>query len=61
MAIDTLLNALVAQGQVEGSAAAAIRPDLNRAYSAVRDPNAYRPAEFRASIQRIASAVRSLR
>lgn len=61
MAIDTLLNALVAQGQVEGSSAAAIRPDLNRAYAAVRDPNAYRPADFRASIQRIASAVRSLR
>ena len=61
MAIDTLLNALVAQGQVEGSAAAAIRPDINRAYRAVRDPNAYRPAEFKESIQHIASAVRSLR
>ena len=61
MAIDTLLNALVAQGQVEPGAAAAIRPEINRAYRAVRDPNAYRPAEFHDSIQHIASAVRSLR
>lgn len=61
MAIDTLLNALVAQQQVDAGTAAAIRPDISRAYRAVRDPNAYRPAEFRESIQRIAVAVRSLR
>jgi hypothetical protein len=61
MGIDTLLNALVAQGQVSPGAAAAIRPDIDRAYRAVHDPNAYRPAEFRDSIQHIASAVRSLR
>ena len=61
MAIDTLLNALVAQQQVSAGAAAAIRPEINRAYRAVRDPNAYRPAEFHDSIQHIASAVRSLR
>jgi hypothetical protein len=61
MAIDTLLNAMVAEQQVSASAAAAIRPDLNRAYRAVRDPNAYRPAEFHESIQHIAAAVRSLR
>jgi hypothetical protein len=61
MAIDTLLNALVAQQQVSSSAAAAIRPEINRAYRAVRDPNGYRPAEFRDSIQHIAVAVRSLR
>jgi hypothetical protein len=61
MAIDTLLNALVAQGEVSSGAASAIRPDIDRAYRAVRDPNAYRPAEFRESIMRIASAVRSLR
>jgi hypothetical protein len=60
MAIDTLLNALVAQQQVDAGAAAAMRPDINRAYRAVKDPNAYRPAEFRESIQHIASAVRSL-
>jgi hypothetical protein len=61
MAIDTLLNALVAQGQVEPGAAAAIRPQIDRAYRAVRDPNAYRPAEFHDSIVHIASSVRSLR
>jgi hypothetical protein len=61
MAIDTLLNAMVAEQQVSASAAAAIRPDINRAYRAVRDPNAYRPAEFHESIQHIAAAVRSLR
>jgi hypothetical protein len=61
MAIDTLLNALVAQGEVGAGTAAAIRPDIDRAYRSVRDPNAYRPAEFRESIARIASAVRSLR
>ena len=61
MAIDTLLNALTDAHQVEAASAAAIRPDINRAYRAVRDPNAYHPAEFRESIQHIASAVRSLR
>ena len=61
MAMDTLLNAMVAQGQVNASAAAAIRPDLDKAYRAVRDPNAYRPAEFRETVARIASAIRSLR
>jgi Cytochrome c554 and c-prime len=60
MAIDTLLNALVDAHQVDVSTAAAMRPDIDRAYHAVLDPNAYRPAEFRASIQRIASTVGSL-
>ncbi|HEY5072272.1 MAG TPA: multiheme c-type cytochrome [Caulobacteraceae bacterium] len=61
MAIDTLLSALVAAGQVDSVSVQAIRPDINRAYAAVRDPNAYRPGEFHESLQRVATAVRSLR
>ena len=60
MAADTLLSALVEAGQVDGVKARAIRPDLDRAYSAVRDPNTFRPGEFRQSLQRVALAVRSL-
>jgi hypothetical protein len=61
MAIDTLLNALVAEGQIEGGRAASLRPDIDRAYRAVNDPNAYRPAEFHASLARISAAVGTLR
>jgi hypothetical protein len=60
MAIDTLLSALVDARQIDASAAAAMRPDINRAYAAVADPNAYHPGEFRDSIGRIALAVRRL-
>jgi hypothetical protein len=61
MAADTLLNALVAQGQADRGAVARIRPDLDRAYAAVRDPNAFRPDDFRQSMQRVALAARGLR
>ena len=61
MAADTLLNALVAEGQVERRGVDAIRPDIDRLYAALRDPNAFRPAEFREAIQRVAPAVRRLR
>jgi len=61
MAADTLLNALVAQGSVERAAAARVRPDLDRAYQAVRDPNAFKPAEARAALQQVAERVRALR
>jgi hypothetical protein len=50
MAIDTLLNALVNSGAVTIGAAAGIRADINRAYNAVREPNDFRPVEFRASL-----------
>jgi len=60
MAIDTLLNAMVSAGQVDGGRAAAIRPDIERAYRAVNDPNAYRPGEFKGAISRIAAAVRTI-
>lgn len=61
MAVDTLLNALVNAGQVGKGSAQTIRGDVNRAYAAVRDPNDYRPADFRASLGRAAGAIRALR
>ena len=61
MAVDTLLNALVKQGRVTVGAAAGIRANINRAYAAVREPNAYRPADFRASLSDAVRAIRVLR
>ncbi len=61
MAVDTLLSALVRSGNVTQGAAAGIRANVNRAYDAVRDPNAYRPSNFRSSLGAAASAVRALR
>jgi hypothetical protein len=55
MAVDTLFSSL-------GTAAPEpIRADINSAYRAVRDPNAYDPREFRASLGRAAAAIRKLR
>jgi Cytochrome c554 and c-prime len=61
MATDTLLSALVSGGHVSESAANAIRVDISAAYRAVRDPNAYDPGAFRASLGRAASGIRRLR
>ncbi|MDB5719564.1 MAG: hypothetical protein JWP15_182 [Alphaproteobacteria bacterium] len=61
MAVDTLLSALVTSGQASASAAASIRGDINQAYVAVRDPNAYAPGDFRASLGRAAAAIRRLK
>jgi hypothetical protein len=61
MATDTLLSALVNQGHVREGAANNIRADINSAYRAVRDPNAYSPGDFRASLGRAAAAIRRLR
>jgi hypothetical protein len=61
MATDTLLSSLVASGDVSAAAATDIRADINLAYRAVRDPNAYEPGEFRASLGRAAAAIRRLR
>ncbi|NIJ37737.1 hypothetical protein FHR22_002440 [Sphingopyxis panaciterrae] len=58
MGVDTLLNAMVSSGRVTIGAAAGIRGDIDRAYAAVKDPNAYQPADFQASL---GSAVRSIR
>jgi hypothetical protein len=61
MAVDTLLSALVASGEVGAGPAQAIRGDINLAYRAVRDPNAYQPREFRSSLGRAAAAIRKLK
>lgn len=61
MATDTLLSALVASGYINDRTADSIRADVNGAYRAVRDPNAYQPREFRASLGRAAAAIRRLR
>jgi hypothetical protein len=61
MTADTLLEGLVAEGVIDRAQAARVRPDLDRAYQAVRDPNAYRPAEARAALQRVAERVRALK
>jgi hypothetical protein len=61
MAIDTLLSSLVASGSVSDQAAAAIRPDINRAYQAVKDPNGYQPLVFRDSLAHAARAIGALK
>jgi Cytochrome c554 and c-prime len=60
MGIDTLLSALASAKQVPVAAIQAIRPDISELYRIVRDPNGYRPAEFRAALARVAAAVRRL-
>ena len=57
MAVDTLLNALVREGRVTSGAAAGIRANLARAYKAVEEPNAYRPADFRSALKAAAGAI----
>jgi hypothetical protein len=61
MAADTLLTSLVSDGQIDRAALARVRPDLDRAYRAVRDPNAFRPAELRSALQQVAQGVGALR
>ena len=61
MTVDTLLNALVRDGRVTVGAAAGIRADINRAYAAVSEPNAYHPAQFRAALRSAAGAIGALR
>lgn len=61
MAVDTLLNALVREGRITVGAAAGIRADVNRAYAAVKGPNAYSPPAFRAALGSAARAVEALR
>ncbi len=61
MAIDTLLNALVRQGYVRGDGAQRARGAIDRAYKAVGNSNAYRPAEFRAALGQAAASIRALK
>jgi hypothetical protein len=53
MAVDTLLTALVGQGGLSPAIASGMRRDIEAAYAAVRDPNSYRPADFRAALGRV--------
>ena len=61
MGVDTLLNAMVSSGRVTVGAAAGIRSDIDRAYAAVKDPNAYKPSEFQASFGSAVRAIGALR
>lgn len=61
MAVDTLLNALVTQGRITVGAAASIRADINRAYTAVRSPEGYDPRDFRAALGSAVTAIGRLR
>ncbi len=61
MAIDTLLGALVADGRITVGAAAGIRANLARAYAAVKAPNTYDPAQFRAALGDATRAIAVLR
>lgn len=61
MAIDTLLNALVRQGYVSEDRAHGARGAIDRAYKAVGNSNAYRPAEFRAALSQAAASIRALK
>lgn len=61
MGVDTLLNAMVSSGRITVGAAAGIRADIDRAYTAVRDPNAFRPADFQASLGSAVRAIGALR
>jgi hypothetical protein len=57
MAVDTLLTALVSQGAVSPAAASGMRRDIELAYQAVRDPNSYRPDQFRAALIRVRTSL----
>ena len=61
MGVDTLLNAMVSSGRITIGAAAGIRGDIDRAYAAVKDPNAYKPADFQGSFGSAVRAIRALR
>ncbi len=61
MAIDTLLNGMVNNGSVSGSAAKSLRGQINVAYAAVDDPNGYSPLQFRRALGSAVRTIRSLR
>ena len=58
MAADTLLASLESDNQVPAGTRAAVKPDLDRAYAAVRDPQRFQPADVQASLARVADAVK---
>jgi len=60
MAIDTLLNAEAVKGRIDAQSLKALRTQTDRAYQAVRDSQAFRPAEFRQALAQVAQGVRKL-
>ena len=60
MSVDTLLSSLANSGAVSRDAVHRIRPSIDRAYAAVRDPNAYNPGNFRTAMRAAANAIGSL-
>ena len=55
MAADTLISALTSSGQIARGDARAMRGYLDRAYAQVRDPNGFKPADFRQSFARLSA------
>ena len=49
------------QDRITIGAAAGIRADLNRAYEAVRSPQAFRPAAYRSALGSAVTAIERLR
>jgi len=60
MAVDSLLNALVATGQLDGRAMTTLRPRIDRAYSLVRDANQWQPEAFRQTLAQLDRAIGAL-
>lgn len=61
MGVDTLLGSMVGSGRITIGAAAGIRADIDRAYSAVKEPNSYKPQEFQTAFERAVRAIGALR
>lgn len=61
MAIDTLLNGLVNQGSVTDRAAGSLRIQINQAYAAVAEPNAFDSRKFRRALGEAVRTIRTLK
>jgi hypothetical protein len=61
MAVDTLLSALADAGVVSRADVTRIRPSIERAYAAVRDPNDYDPLAFRTALRTATNTIAALR
>lgn len=61
MAVDSLLKALVATGQIDARAMAALRPRIDKAYVLVRDANQWQPEAFRQTLAQLNASIGALR
>ncbi len=61
MAVDTLLSSLADLGAVSRADVARIRPSIERAYAAVRNPNTYSPGDFHAALRSATNAIGALK